>query len=66
MLCEQTLLISNRRSTADNVLGFLLVGINPHKRYDEDYTLFIELLSRQLATAMAVSTLFSLFTDIMN
>lgn len=43
------------RSTGQNVLGFLLIGVNPHKKYDDDYTLFIELLSRQLATSLAVS-----------
>lgn len=42
------------RSTGDNVLGFLILGINPRKRYDDDYRLFIQLLSRQLASAMAV------------
>jgi hypothetical protein len=43
------------RSTADNILGFLILGVNPRKRYD-DYKVFIELLSRQLATSMAVSS----------
>jgi hypothetical protein len=45
------------RSTADNVLGFLILGVNPRRRYDDDYKVFIELLSRQLATSMAVSFL---------
>ena len=43
------------RSTGDNVLGFLLVGINPRKRWDDDYSIFVELLNRQIATSMAVS-----------
>jgi hypothetical protein len=42
------------RSTADNILGFLILGVNPRKRFDNDYKVFIELLSRQLATSMAV------------
>jgi hypothetical protein len=42
------------RSTGDNVLGFLVLGLNPRKRYDDDYKVFIELVSRQLATSMAV------------
>lgn len=42
------------RSTADNILGFLILGVNPRKRFDDDYKVFIELLSRQLATSMAV------------
>jgi hypothetical protein len=42
------------RSTGDNVLGFLVLGLNPRKKYDDDYKVFIELLSRQLATSLAV------------
>ena len=42
------------RSTGNNVLGFLVLGLNPRKKYDDDYKVFIELLSRQLATSMAV------------
>lgn len=43
------------RSTGDKVLGFLIIGVNPRKRYDDDYINFIELLNRQLETSMAVS-----------
>jgi hypothetical protein len=43
------------RSTADNVLGFMILGMNPRRQFDADYKVFIELLSRQLATSMAVS-----------
>lgn len=43
------------RSTGDNILGFLLVGINPRKAFDNDYKILMELLSRQLTTSMAVS-----------
>ena len=43
------------RSTADNVLGFMILGVNPRRQFDADYKVFIELLSRQLATSMAVS-----------
>jgi len=42
------------RSTGDNVVGFLMLGINPRKRYDHDYRLFVQLLSRQIASVMAV------------
>lgn len=52
--CESAIFLPIR-STGDNVLGFMIVGINPKKRYDNDYKIFIELLSRQLATSMAVS-----------
>ncbi len=43
------------RSTGDNALGFLILGLNPRKRFDGDYKVFIELLNRQLATSLAVS-----------
>lgn len=34
------------------------MGINPRRPYDDDYSLFVQLLSRQLATAMASVVLF--------
>ncbi|KAH7379750.1 putative histidine kinase M3YPp [Cadophora sp. MPI-SDFR-AT-0126] len=46
------------RSTADNLLGFLVLGLNPRKRFDADYRVFIELLTRQLATSLASAVLF--------
>lgn len=46
------------RPTGENALGFLILGINSRKRYDEDYQLFIWLLSRQLATSIAAAVLF--------
>ncbi|KAE9366560.1 putative histidine kinase M3YPp [Stipitochalara longipes BDJ] len=46
------------RSTADNVLGFMILGVNPRRQFDADYKVFIELLSRQLATSMASALLF--------
>lgn len=39
-------------------LGFLVMGINPRRPYDDDYDLFVQLLSRQLATSMASVVLF--------
>ena len=42
----------------DSVLGFLVMGINPRRPYDDDYSLFVQLLSRQLATSMASVVLF--------
>ncbi|KAI9719409.1 MAG: hypothetical protein M1812_003480 [Candelaria pacifica] len=40
------------------ILGFLVMGINPRRPYDDDYSLFIQLLCRQLGTAMASVVLF--------
>lgn len=33
-------------------LGFLLIGLNPRRPYDDDYQRFIKLLSGQLSTAL--------------
>lgn len=41
------------RSTGDHVLGFLLLGVDPRRPRDDEYQVFIQLLTRQLATAMA-------------
>lgn len=41
-----------------SVLGFLVMGVNPRRPYDDDYHLFVQLLSRQLATSMASVVLF--------
>ncbi len=42
----------------DATLGFLVMGLNPRRPYDDDYSLYVQLLSRQLATAMASVVLF--------
>lgn len=42
----------------DSTLGFLVMGVNPRRPYDDDYSLYVQLLSRQLATAMASVMLF--------
>jgi hypothetical protein len=49
------------QSSSENVLGFLILGLNPRKRFDDDYRIFIELISRQLATSMAISSSISRF-----
>lgn len=41
-----------------SILGFLVMGVNPRRPYDDDYSLFIQLLSRQLATSLASVVLF--------
>lgn len=45
-------------TTGENTLGFLVIGVNPRRPYDDDYGLFIQLLSRQLATSLASVVLF--------
>ena len=45
-------------TTGDSIIGFLVMGVNPRRPYDDDYNLFVQLLSRQLATSMASVVLF--------
>ncbi|KAK3355665.1 putative histidine kinase group protein [Neurospora tetraspora] len=45
-------------TAGDMVVGFIVLGVNPRRQYDEDYKLFVNLLSRQLATSMASVVLF--------
>lgn len=45
-------------TTGESTIGFIILGVNPRRPYDDDYKLFIHLLSRQLATAMASVVLF--------
>ncbi|KAL8737963.1 MAG: hypothetical protein Q9181_001185 [Wetmoreana brouardii] len=42
----------------DSILGFLLMGVNPRRPYDDDYSLFVQLLGRQLSTSVASVVLF--------
>ena len=37
----------------ESVPGFIVIGVNPRRPYDHDYSLFIQLLSRQVATSLA-------------
>lgn len=45
-------------TTGESTLGFLVMGTNPRRPYDEDYELFVQLLARQLATSVASVVLF--------
>jgi len=45
-------------TTGESTLGFLVMGTNPRRPYDEDYDLFVQLLGRQLATSVASVVLF--------
>ncbi|KAF2483414.1 hypothetical protein BDY17DRAFT_250480 [Neohortaea acidophila] len=45
-------------TTGESVLGFLILGVNSRRPYDDDYALFVQLLSRQLATSLASVVLF--------
>jgi PAS domain S-box-containing protein len=45
-------------TTGESTLGFLVMGTNPRRPFDEDYNLFVQLLARQVATSVASVVLF--------
>lgn len=46
------------QSTRNETLGYLVMGVNPRRPFDDDYNTFIQMLSRQISTAMASVVLF--------
>lgn len=56
--CRSVVICPIHPTTGEAVLGFLVMGINPRRPYDDDYSLFVQLLSRQLATSLASVVLF--------
>ncbi|KAF2017723.1 hypothetical protein BU24DRAFT_432348 [Aaosphaeria arxii CBS 175.79] len=56
--CRDVVVCPIHPTTGDSILGFLIVGVNPRRPYDDDYNLFIQLLSRQLGTSLASVVLF--------
>lgn len=44
-------------TAGDESLGFLLIGLNPRRAYDEDYDGFVQLLNRQLSTSLTSAAL---------
>ncbi|GAB7365113.1 hypothetical protein MBLNU230_g6203t1 [Neophaeotheca triangularis] len=51
--CTSAVLCAVGPTNRDNILGFMLVGINPRRAYDQDYAQFIQLLTRQMGTSLA-------------
>jgi PAS domain S-box-containing protein len=56
--CSSVVVCPIHPMSGESILGFLVMGVNPRRPYDDDYQLFIQLLSRQLATSMASVVLF--------
>lgn len=52
-----TIVIIPLRS-GEETLGFLVMGLNPRRAYNEDYASFVKLLGRQLTTSMTSAVLF--------
>lgn len=51
--CTAAVLCPAGPTNRENVLGFMLIGINPRHAYDDDYKTFIKILSRQMGTSIA-------------
>lgn len=51
--CTAAVLCPVGPTNRKNVLGFILIGINPRHAYDDDYKTFVNILSRQMATSIA-------------
>ncbi|TVY49822.1 Hybrid signal transduction histidine kinase K [Lachnellula occidentalis] len=56
--CRAAVVCPIHPTTGESILGFLVMGVNPRRPYDDDYSLFVQLLSRHLATSMASVVLF--------
>lgn len=55
--CQSAIVCPIHLTGGDLILGFLVMGINPRRPYDDDYSLFVQLLNRQLSTSMAAVVL---------
>jgi GAF domain-containing protein len=56
--CREAIIFPIRPSGGENVLGFLLMGVNPRRPYDKDYESFVNIMNRQLATSLASKILY--------
>ncbi len=50
---EQAAVVSIRQQGHDRPAGFLVVGINPYRKYGEEYSGFLELIAGQLAGGLS-------------
>ncbi|KAL5388241.1 hypothetical protein PMIN02_007812 [Paraphaeosphaeria minitans] len=56
--CRSAIIIPVRPTNSENILAFLLLGVNPRRAYDEEYRAFVHMLNRQLANSLASFVLF--------
>lgn len=56
--CRSVVVCPIHPTSEESTLGFLVIGNNPRRPYDEDYSLFVQLLGRQLATSIASVVLY--------
>ncbi|KAF4445590.1 hypothetical protein F53441_10654 [Fusarium austroafricanum] len=55
---SEAIIFPIRPTNGENVLAFLVLGVNPRRPYDEGYISFATLLNNQLATSLASIILF--------
>ncbi|KAK0729933.1 putative histidine kinase group protein [Lasiosphaeris hirsuta] len=51
--CRAAVIVPIRPTKEENVMGLLLLGLNPRRPYDNDYRQYISLLSQKLTTSLA-------------
>lgn len=55
--CNGAVILPIRPTREENVMGLLLLGLNPRRPYDNDYRQFISLLNQKLTTTLASTVL---------
>lgn len=55
--CHSVVVLSIRPTREENVMGLLLLGLNPRRPYDNDYHQFISLLNQKLTSTLASTVL---------
>ncbi|KAL0937731.1 hsp90-like protein [Colletotrichum truncatum] len=55
--CESAIVLPIRPTKEEEVMGLLVLGLNPRRPYDDAYTLYIQLLAQKLTTSLACTVL---------
>lgn len=55
--CRAAVVLPIRPTREENVMGLLVLGINPRRPYDNDYRQYISLLSQKITTSLASTVL---------
>lgn len=55
--CRSVVVCPIRPTQEENVMGFLLLGLNPRRPYDNDYRQFVSLLNQKLTATLACTVL---------
>ena len=56
--CKEAIIFPVRPTNGELVCAFLVIGVQPRRAYDEEYSAFAAMLNRQLATSLASVMLF--------